>query len=106
MITTRPHILQYLISTEGYEAPNGDWVAGEESYTGNIPCLFKPYGQDKEMTFDDGVRSIVSGSVRLDVDSRTFTYGEKIRVLFNGEVIAEREVKGFQRGQLGNRIWT
>ena len=38
ILDDRPHKLQYLITTPGYEDKNGDYHQGESRWEGDIPC--------------------------------------------------------------------
>lgn len=101
----RPHILQYQVTTEGDEKPNGDYVPGKTSFEGNIPCRYEPNGKANTIAFEDGQTYVYQYIVYLDQNCQEFRCGDVVRLLNSGRVIATKQVQGFHRGQLNARLW-
>lgn len=101
----RPHILQYQVSTPGYEDENGDYHPGASSFEGDIPCRYEPNGKANTIAFEDGKVYIYQYMVYLNQDCREFKIGDIIRLLNNGTVVTTKQVQGFHRGQLNARLW-
>lgn len=105
ILDDRPHRLQYLISTPGYEDDNGDYHEGESYYEGDMPCRHVPNGKVEEREFEDGVVRTYSAIVRLDADCREFAIDDKIKLLLLGGIEREYKVKGFHRYQTYAKLW-
>ena len=105
ILDDRPHRLQYLSTTQGYEDENGDYHEGESRWIGDIPCRNVPAGRAEQKEFEDGVVRFYSSIVQLDANCREFSIGEKVRLLLLGSVIRDCEVKGFHRYQLCAKLW-
>ena len=105
MILFRPHILQYQVTTGGCEDENGDYHPGTFSFEGDIPCRYEPNGKADQIAFEDGKTYVYSYVVYLNQDCREFKIGDVIRLLNNGDLVAEKQVQGFHRGQLNARLW-
>lgn len=105
ILDDRPHILQCLVTTPGYEDDNGDYHQGESHYEGEISCRHVPNGKAEEKEFEDGVIRTYSAIVRLDADCREFSIGEKVKLFLLGGIEREYEVKGFHRYQMYAKLW-
>jgi len=101
----RPHKLQYLVTTPGYEDENGDYHEGESHWEGDISCRYVPSGKAEEREFEDGVVRKYSAVVRLDADCRGFAIGDRVKLSLLGGIERECEVKGFHRYQLCAKLW-
>lgn len=105
ILDDRPHRLQYLVTTPGYEDDNGDYHEGESHYEGDIPCRNVPSGKAEEREFEDGVVRTYSSIIRLNADCREFAIGERVRLFLLDGTVRECEVKGFHRYQLCAKLW-
>ncbi|WP_455636512.1 hypothetical protein [Parabacteroides sp.] len=105
ILDDRPHKLQYLVTTPGYEDDNGDYHQDESHYEGDIPCRHVTNGKAGEREFEDGVVRTYSAIIRLDADCREFSIGDKVRLSLLGGIEREYEVKGFNRNQMYARLW-
>ncbi len=105
ILDDRPHRLQYLSITQGYEDENGDYHEGESQWVGDIPCRNVPTGRAEQKEFEDGVVRFYSSVVRLDPDCREFSIGERVKLFLLGGIVRECEVKGFHRYQLCAKLW-
>lgn len=101
----RPHILQYQVSTPGYEDENGDYHPGTSSFEGDTPCRYEPNGKANTIAFEDGKVYVYQYVVYLNQDCREFKIGDVIQLLSDGVVMATKQVQGFHRGQLNARLW-
>lgn len=101
----RPHVLQYQVTTEGHEEPNGDYIPCESTFEGEISCRYEPNGKANTIAFEDGKTYVYQYVVYLDQDCREFKCGDLVRLLSNGRVIATKQVQGFHRGQINARLW-
>ncbi len=101
----KPHCLQYLVSEPGYEDDNGDYHPGESHWECCIPCDAVPNGKAEEREFEDGVVRKYAYTVCLPAYCRTFTIGDRVKIMLLGGVEREFEVKGFHRYQLQCKIW-
>lgn len=105
ILDDRPHRLQYLVTTPGYEDGNGDYHEGESHYEGDIPCRYVPNGKAEERMFEDGAVRAYSAIVRLDADCREFAYDDKVKLFLLGGIEREYKVKGFHRYQTYCKLW-
>ncbi len=105
ILDDRPHRLQYLVTTPGYDDENGDYHEGESHYVGDIPCRHVPNGKSEEREFEDGVVRTYSAIVRLDADCREFSIDDKVRLFLLGGIEREYKVKGFHRYQTSCKLW-
>lgn len=105
ILDDRPHRLQYLITTPGYEDDNGDYHEGESHYEGDIPCRLVPNGKAEEREFEDGVVRTYSAIVRLDADCIEFAIDDKVKLFLLGGIEREYKVKGFHRYQMYAKLW-
>lgn len=105
ILDDRPHKLQYLVTTPGYEDENGDYHEGESHYEGDIPCRHVPSGKAEEREFEDGVVRTYSAVVRLDTDCKEFSIGERVKIFLLGAIEREYESKGFHRYQTHAKLW-
>lgn len=105
ILDDRPHRLQYLVTTPGYDDENGDHHEGESHYEGSIPCRHVPSGKSEEKEFEDGVVRKYSAIVRLDADCRDFPIGDKVKLSLLGGIERVYETKGFHRYQLYCKLW-
>lgn len=96
--------LQYQVSDSGYEDENGDYHPGEPHWEGDIECDAVPAGKAEERTFEDGSVKKYSFTIYLKPDSRSFSIGEKVRLIRLGKVY-EYEVKGFIPYQHQCKMW-
>lgn len=101
----RPHRLQYLVTSNGYEDNNGDYHEGESHWEGDIPCRNVPNGKSEERRFEDGITRKYSSVIRLDADCKEFNIGDRIKIILLGGIAREYEVKGFHRYQLCSKLW-
>lgn len=105
MLDDRPHKLKYLVTTPGYEDANGDYHPGTPDFAGDIPCRNVPSGKAEEREFEDGVVRTYSSTVRLDVDCREFSIGDRVKLFLPNGITREYEVKGFHRYQTYAKLW-
>lgn len=105
VVNTKPHSLQYLVTTQGYEDEDGYYQEGESHWEGNIPCDAVPAGKAESKEFEDGVIRSYTYTVVLPASCRTFTVGDRVKITHLGGIEREYEVKGFQRYQLQCKIW-
>lgn len=100
-----PHMLSYLIITDGYEDDNGDYHPGTKKWSEPIKCHAVPAGRANEITFADGQTSTYTYTVgRLPSDCREFKIGEDVMLYING-LLRKFTVKGFHRYQLQSKLW-
>lgn len=106
VLKLKPHILEYKITSEGYEDSNGDYHEGTSTWEGNIPCDAVPSnGKSNEVKFEDGSVHRYSYTIYLGSDVREFFIGDVVRVTFLGGVTRTFSVKGFHRYQLQAKLW-
>lgn len=105
VIKINPDVLSYLVHGKGSEDENGDYHPGEEHWEGNIKCDAVVSGKAAERTFEDGVTRAYSYEVTLPKNSKDFSVGDRVRILFYGGVEREFEVKGFDRKQHQCKLW-
>lgn len=106
VINPIPHLLSYLITSEGYEDDNGDWHEGESSqWSDPIACHAVPAGSANEIVYEDGSVSTYTYTIgRLKADCREFKIGEEVKLYVDG-VERRFTVKGFHRWQHQSKIW-
>lgn len=101
----QPHKLYVARVSDGYEDEHGDYHKGTAAWVPLGRCDAVPAaGQDSVITLDDGRQTSVSYVIYVRRLSEDLSYGDKIRVEYNGHA-AELEVKGFRRYQLQCKIW-
>lgn len=105
VVNFKPHNLQYLVATPGYDDENGNYHEGEKHWEGNIPCDAVPNGKAEERTFEDGVVRKYSYTVYLPSNSKSFVIGDRVRIVLLGGIEREFEVKGFHRYQKQCKLW-
>lgn len=107
MISLRPHIILYRQASAGSTDENGIWQEGSNSFEGNIPCRAKSNGRARAIVLPDGQSYVYSYIVYLDADVRDFPIGEFIRVQdeVGNIIINEKQVQGFNRGQLNSKLY-
>lgn len=106
VLKLRPHLLEYLKLSGGYEDENGDYHEGQNEWVGSIPCDAVPSsGQAIEKAFEDGVTRSYSYVVYMSAGVSPFSIGDKIRINFTDGRVVETDVKGFQRYQLQCKMW-
>lgn len=66
---------------DGYEAENGDYIAGEASWGEPIQCDAKPAGKADSILFPDGKRMKYTYEITLDVLTDSFQLGDHIMLL-------------------------
>lgn len=95
MINFRPHTLRYATSATTWSEP--------------VPCRYETNSKAVEMELPNGDGTVRKYAyvVYLDLDnSKDYLLGEHIRLFDQrGEMVAEKQVQGFERGQLNMRIW-
>lgn len=101
----KPHRLEYLVTSPGYEDEEGNYHPGESTWEGDIECDAVPSGKSEEMTFEDGIVRKYSYTVYLPNNCKDFAIGDRVRISLLGEVKREFEVKGFHRWQHQCKIW-
>lgn len=105
VLNFKPHKLQYLMATPGYDDEDGNYHEGKSHWEGNIPCNAVPNGKAEERTFEDGVVRKYSYTVYLPSDCRQFDIGDRVKIILLGGIEREFEVKGFHRYQKQNKLW-
>lgn len=106
MIELRPHNLKYKIINAGYEDNEGNYHKGESSFSEDlIPCRYEANGKASAVAFEDGRTLVYEYMVYLNKNCREFSLGETIQLFNKGQLIAEKKVKGFHRGQLNAKLW-
>ena len=72
VLNRKPHRLQYLVSSSGYEDENGDYHLGSSEWKGSIPCDAVPSGKAEEREFEDsdveGVRFVIAAAGDEELD--------------------------------------
>lgn len=101
----KPDRLKYLISEDYSEDENGYSDPAKESWEGNIPCDAVSSGKASERKFEDGVIRAYSYEITLPRNTRDFSIGDRVKILFYGGIEREFEVKGFDRKQHQCKIW-
>lgn len=105
VLDLKPHLLSYLVTTEGYEDDNGDWHEGSTNWGNPIKCHAVPAGRANEITFADGQTSSYTYTIgRLSPDCREFKIGEDVKLIID-DIEREFQVKGFHRYQLQSKLW-
>ena len=105
VVKVKPDRLSYLVPGKGYDDEEGNYQPGEDSWEGSIRCDAVASGKASERKFEDGVIRAYSYEVTLPKDSRDFSIGDRVRILFYGGIEREFEVKGFDRKQHQCKIW-
>ncbi|WP_130893067.1 hypothetical protein [Paraprevotella xylaniphila] len=105
VVDFKPHKLQYLVATPGYDDENGNYHEGESHWEGNIPCDAVPNGKAEERTFEDGVVRKYSYTIYLPSNSKSFAIGDRVRISLLGGIEREFEVKGFHHYQKQCKLW-
>lgn len=109
VLKVKPHKLEVLSVTNGYEDANGDWHEGQEQWSVYKRCDAVPSGSAETITLPDGTQCHYSYTIYLDKDSREFKTGEKVRISFfgNGTKDEKKEfaVKGFHSYQHQCKMW-
>lgn len=100
-----PHRLEWAVISEGYVAPNGDYIAGATEWRGTLSCSAVPNGGAKTITFADGVARPYSYTITLPAKARDFVVGERVRLTLIGGRTEEYSVQGFQRYQHLCKLW-
>lgn len=100
-----PHRLEWLSTTKGTVAPNGDYIAGSSVWQGSLPCSAVPNGSAKMIVFADGVARPYSYVITLSPMVRDFVVGERIRLTLIGGRQEEYSVQGFGRYQHLSKLW-
>jgi len=105
VLNRKPHRLQFLVSSPGYEDVNGDYHSGSSEWKGSIPCDAIPTGKAEEKEFEDGVVRSYSYTVYLPGNCQTFAIGDRVKISLLGGIEREFEVKGFHRYQMQCKLW-
>ena len=105
VVKVKPDHLSYLVPGNGYEDKDGNYHTVEGNWEGSIRCDAVTSGKASARKFEDGVIRADSYEVTLPRDSRDFSIGDRVRILFYGGVEREFEVKGFDRKQHQCKIW-
>lgn len=110
ILKMKPHTLEVLNVTAGYEDENGDYHKGTQEWVSLCKCDVVPAGSANKITLPDGVEVQYSYTIYLPKKTRTFKVGEKVRVKFFGETDLQDEkkefvVKGFHAYQHQCKMW-
>lgn len=110
MITLRPHTLRYAVISGGYEDPvNGDWIPGITVWSESVKCRYESNSKaiEIELPNGDGTTKKYAYVVYLNSDqAKDYLLGEHVRLFDQrGIMIAEKQVMGFERGQLNMQLW-
>lgn len=105
VLNPKPHRLKYFVAESGGEEAEGNHHPGEGRWEGDIPCDAVPAGKAEEREFEDGVVRSYSYTVYLPRDTRTFTIGDRVRILLLEGLEREFMVKGFHRYQMQCKLW-
>ena len=109
ILKMKPHILEVLAITDGYEDENGDYHEGHEEWVKLCKCDAVPAGAAREITLPDGTVLQYSYTIYLPKNTCEFHTGAKVRVNFfgNGTLQEKKEfsVKGFHRYQHQCKMW-
>ena len=98
--------LQWLIQSEGYEDENGDYIEGGKEWSEGIKCDISHADGNATITrYEDGTTIGYSHIIHLKRNAPNFYVGQHIRVVKNGMIVVETDVKGFMRYQLKCKIW-
>lgn len=102
----RPHFIAKLSAQAGSYDANGDYIVGNEIIGKKVSCRFEINNKAQTIQLKDGTTFCYNFVVYLDKDTEEFVYGDKCILYDNkGVEIDTLIVKGFQRGQLHNRLW-
>lgn len=110
MVDLRPHTLRYAVIGDGYQDPvNGDWVTGITTWSEPIKCRYQANSKalEIELPSGDGKVRKYAYEVFLDLDNtRDYLLGQHIKLFDDrGVMVAQKQVLGFDIGQLNMRIW-
>jgi hypothetical protein len=108
MIIQYPHILKYDTVAGGYEQvdENGDTVIVPGSIsTVEIKCRFEPNADGERILSADGEQLDFGWIVYMPLDQVEVLPGTAIKGFNDDLLIAQGEVKRFNRGQLNARAW-
>lgn len=110
MIEFRPHTLKYAVTSDGYEDPtNGDWISGTITWSESVKCRYESNGKAIEIELPNGDGKVHKYAyvVYLNLDNaKEYLIGEHLRLFDQrGVMVAEKQVQGFERGQLNMRLW-
>lgn len=109
ILDLKPHRLEYLSVSEGYEDEYGDYHSGSGEWLELCECDVVPAGPANQIALPDGTTVQYSYTIYLPRDTREFLVGEKVRVSLFGEGVRrearEFSVKGFHRYQLQSKMW-
>lgn len=97
---------QWAVEADSYEDSNGDIIIGSPSWSDGIKCEIAHSGGNATIThYEDGKQIGYSHVVYLKPDAPDFYYGQHVRVVKDGMILVESDVKGFMRYQLQCKIW-
>lgn len=105
MFSFRPHRISVLKKVEGYLDNEGNYVQGKTYYSPLYKCRIERNQKAETITLDDGKRYEYSYVVYLDLGSDDFNCGETAVLYVDGEIIDEKVIRGFAKGQLDCRLW-
>lgn len=105
VLNLKPHVLEYELTTDGYEDSNGDYHEGQTQWIGPIECDAVPSGSSNKIEFEDGSVHVYSYTIYLKNNVREFSIGERVRVTLYGGKKRVFSVKGFHRYQLQAKLW-
>lgn len=102
--------MQYAAITEGHEDPlTGDLIPGVTTWGEHIKCRYESNGKAMEMEMPNGDGTVRKYAyvVYLNLDNtKDYLLGEYIRLFDQrGVMVAQKQVLGFERGQLNARLW-
>jgi hypothetical protein len=108
MIIQYPHILKFDVITGGVEEvdENGDTViVPGQTTTIEVKCRFEPNADGELIVSADGAKLDFGWIVYMPLDQVEIESGTVIRGYNGDDLIAEGDVKRYNKGQLNARAW-
>ena len=98
--------IDILENRTGYEAPNGDWVDGDEVITYTLLCDAEPAnGAANTITLPDGQSVSYAYTITLDVTCSEIPVGTNIILHCFGKQPQRMTCKGFHRYSTTCKLW-
>lgn len=100
------YTLQWKEETEPYYDEQGDLVVNTATWSEGVKCDIAHAGGHATITnYEDGQKVGYSHVVYMKTSVPDFHYGQHVRVIKDGIIIIETDVKGFMRYQLQCKLW-
>lgn len=105
VIEFRPHRIQVVSADGGGLDSEGCPIPSMPKYGEMLPCRYETEGKSTWIQLEDGTFKKYPYVVFMDVIEADFD-NQVVRLFDeNGNLVVERRVASFQRGQLRMRIW-